>query len=115
MQQRQSRSLYGSSLRGVAALPLGYCCRWCATRDCASLARDYSRPLSLRRDGSWGDEEGTLPWCGRVGGAAGVCHGSRGRGGRRLLRVLEGKERTAVLGVTAASIVLLLAAIRSAP
>ena len=29
--------------------------------------------------------------------------------------MLEGKERTAVLGVTAASIVLLLAAIRSAP
>ena len=29
------------------------------------------------------------------------------------MRVLEGKERTAVLGVTAASIVLLLAAIRS--
>jgi len=38
---------------------------------------------------------------------------SRVQGGRRLLRVLEGKERTALLGVTAASIVLLLAAIRS--
>jgi len=53
MQQRQSRSLYGSSLRGVAALPptLDYRCRCCRCNTRLHLPRSrlFSSNIPAKR------------------------------------------------------------------